>query len=219
MSPPVDLVQSDPVLPERVSVVVIGGGIIGVTTALFLVEKGISVALCEKGRIGGEQSSRNWGWCRTMGRDVGEIPLAIESLRLWRGMNERTGRETGFRQAGILYLCETGQELAAQEAWLDQAKLYQVDSHVVRGAELDAIMPGASGRFIAGLHTPSDGRAEPSAAAPAIAEAARDKGAGIFTQCAVRGIDRNIGYDRIDRRRRTAQLDGKPALPCLAFPC
>ena len=193
MSPPVDLVQSDPVLPERVSVVVIGGGIIGVTTALFLVEKGISVALCEKGRIGGEQSSRNWGWCRTMGRDVGEIPLAIESLRLWRGMNERTGRETGFRQAGILYLCETGQELAAQEAWLDQAKLYQVDSHVVRGAELDAIMPGASGRFIAGLHTPSDGRAEPSAAAPAIAEAARDKGAGIFTQCAVRGIDLHNG--------------------------
>jgi glycine/D-amino acid oxidase-like deaminating enzyme len=93
MSPPVDLVQSDTELPERVRVVVIGGGIIGVTTALFLAEKGYSVALCEKGQIGGEQSSRNWGWCRTMGRDFSEIPLAMESLRLWRGMNERTGRE------------------------------------------------------------------------------------------------------------------------------
>jgi len=98
MSPPVDLVQSDQELPERVRVVVIGGGIIGVATALFLAEKGHSVALCEKGRIGGEQSSRNWGWCRTMGRDFSEIPLAMESLRLWRGMNERTGRETGFPQ-------------------------------------------------------------------------------------------------------------------------
>jgi len=193
MSPPVDLVQSDPDLPERVRVVVIGGGIIGVSTALFLAEKGHSVALCEKGRIGGEQSSRNWGWCRTMGRDVGEIPLAMESLRLWRGMNERTGRETGFRQPGIMYLCDNEQEVAIQEAWLHQARLYQVDSRLLRGQELEAVLPGAGARFVAGLHTPTDGRAEPAHAAPAIAEAARDHGAKIFTNCAVRGIDLHNG--------------------------
>jgi glycine/D-amino acid oxidase-like deaminating enzyme len=193
MSPPVDLVQSDQDLPERVRVVVIGGGIIGVTTALFLAEKGHSVVLCEKGRIGGEQSSRNWGWCRTMGRDFSEMPLATESLRLWRGMNERTGRETGYRQPGIMYLCENEKEAAVQEAWLDQAKLFQVESRLLRGRELDAVMPGASARFVAGLHTPSDGRAEPAHAAPAIAEAARDHGAKIFTNCAVRGIDLHNG--------------------------
>ncbi len=193
MPPPVDLVRSDTDLPERVSAVVIGGGIIGVTTALFLAEKGVSVVLCEKGQIGGEQSSRNWGWCRTMGRDTGEIPLALESLRLWRGMNQRTGRETGFRQPGILYLCENEKEVAAQEAWLDQARLYQVESRLLRGPALDAVMPGASARFIAGLHTPTDGRAEPAHAAPAIAEAARDHGARIFTQCAVRGVDLHNG--------------------------
>jgi glycine/D-amino acid oxidase-like deaminating enzyme len=193
MSPPVDLVRSDPELPERVRVVVIGGGIIGVATALFLAEKGLSVALCEKGRIGGEQSSRNWGWCRTMGRDLSEIPLAMESLRLWRGMNERTGRETGYRQAGIMYLCETEKEVAVQEAWLDQAKLYQVEARLLRAQELEAAMPGASAKFVAGLHTPTDGRAEPAHAAPAIAEAARDHGARIFTDCAVRGIDLHNG--------------------------
>ncbi|MGW8171557.1 MAG: FAD-dependent oxidoreductase [Stutzerimonas stutzeri] len=47
-----------------VDVVVIGGGIIGVSTALELAERGVSVALCEKGGIGEEQSSRNWGWVR-----------------------------------------------------------------------------------------------------------------------------------------------------------
>jgi glycine/D-amino acid oxidase-like deaminating enzyme len=193
MSPPVDPVQSDTELPERVRVVVIGGGIIGVTTALFLAEKGHSVALCEKGRIGGEQSSRNWGWCRTMGRDFGEIPLAMESLRLWRGMNERTGRETGYRQAGIMYLCENEREVKAQEAWLEQAKLYQVEGGMLRGPALEAVMPGATHRFIAGLYTPTDGRAEPAHAAPAIAEAARDHGAKIFTDCAVRGIDLHNG--------------------------
>src|ERR1700693_5980017 len=104
MSPPVEPVASDAILPERTDVVIIGGGIIGVSTALFLAEKGIAVALCEKGGIAGEQSSRNWGWCRTMGRDSSEIPLAMESLRLWRGMNRRTNRATGFPHAGIMDL-------------------------------------------------------------------------------------------------------------------
>jgi len=51
------------------------------------------------------------------------------------------------------------------------------------------VMPGASAGFIAGMHTPTDGRAEPSMAAPAIAEAARAHGTVILTGCAVRGID------------------------------
>jgi glycine/D-amino acid oxidase-like deaminating enzyme len=193
MSPPVEPVTSDEMLPQQTDVVVIGGGIIGVTTALFLAEKGIAVTLCEKGVIGGEQSSRNWGWCRTMGRDEGEIPLAMESLRLWRGMNRRINRETGFRQPGIMYLCQTGAEIAAQEAWLGQASQYQVDARLLKGPALEAVMPGASGSFLAGMHTPSDGKAEPALAAPAIAEAARDHHAQIFTKTAVRGIERTGG--------------------------
>jgi glycine/D-amino acid oxidase-like deaminating enzyme len=78
-------------LPSKVDVVVIGGGIVGVCTALTLAERGVSVALCEKGLIGAEQSGRNWGWVRQMGRDPAELPLAIESLTLWKGMNERIG--------------------------------------------------------------------------------------------------------------------------------
>ena len=193
MSPPVDPVRSDPNVPRRVGVVIVGGGIIGASTALFLAEKGQSVALCEKGRIGGEQSSRNWGWCRTMGRGSREIPLAIESLRLWRGMNARTSRETGFREAGIVYLCETEQEVAAQEAWLAEARQYQVDARLLRGAAMDALLPGAGGRFVAAMHTPTDGRAEPAHAAPAVAEAARAAGATVLTECAVRGIETQGG--------------------------
>ncbi|MEJ0016702.1 MAG: FAD-binding oxidoreductase [Acetobacteraceae bacterium] len=193
MSPPVQPVVSDPKLPARAGIVVIGGGIIGTSTALFLAEKGHSVVLCEKGRIGAEQSSRNWGWCRVNGRDVREIPLALESLRLWRGMNTRINRETGFRQPGIAYLCETEKEVAAQEAWLDEARDYQVDARLVRGAEIDTLVPGASRMFVAAMHTPNDGRAEPSHAAPALAEAARAAGATILTECAVRGIETQGG--------------------------
>jgi glycine/D-amino acid oxidase-like deaminating enzyme len=193
MSPPVDLVISDATLPARTGVVIIGGGIIGVSAALSLAEKGHAVVLCEKGRIGAEQSSRNWGWCRTMGRDADEIPLAIESLRQWRGMNQRVGRDTGFRQPGIAYLCETEKDVAKQQAWLDEARQYQLDARLLRGAEVDTLIPGASRHFIAAMHTPTDGRAEPSQAAPAIAEAARAAGATLLTECAVRGVETQGG--------------------------
>src|SRR5438309_6277047 len=120
MAPRVDPVRSDDVLPARADVIIIGGGIIGTSAALFLAQKGVSVVLCEKGAIAGEQSSRNWGWCRKMGRDPLEVPLAMEALRLWSEINSLTGAESGFRRSGIVYLCRTAEELAKREAWLEQ---------------------------------------------------------------------------------------------------
>jgi glycine/D-amino acid oxidase-like deaminating enzyme len=193
MAPRVDPVVSDPDLPARTSVVVVGGGIIGTSTAFFLARKGIPVVLCEKGHIAGEQSSRNWGWCRKMGRDPREIPLAIEALRLWGEMNTLTEAETGFRQCGIVYLCKTPADLAKREAWLEHARQYQLDSRMLSRDEAAQVLPGLTGDWQGGLYTPSDGRGEPQKAAPAIAEAARRHGAGIFTQCAVRGIETQGG--------------------------
>jgi len=188
-----DLVVASQELPAQVDVVVIGGGIIGVSTALSLVERGVSVALCEKGLIGAEQTSRNWGWVRQMGRDPADCRLAIESLRIWRGMNERIGGETGFRQAGIAYLCDTDADVAMYEEWLKHAAALDLDSRLVRGEALKTLISGAAKPFRAALHTPSDGKAEPFIAAPAIARGAAAKGAHILTNCAVRSIERSAG--------------------------
>src|SRR6201990_2883842 len=189
MAPRVDPVRSDEALPARADVVIIGGGIIGASTALFLAQKGVRAVLCEKGHIAGEQSSRNWGWCRKMGRDPRELPLIIESLRLWQGMNELVEAETGFRQAGIMYLAETQAELGHLEGWLDHARQDQLDTRILHGAEAAELMPGLTGPWTGALYTASDGKAEPQRAAPAIAEAARRHRAAVVTQCAVRGIE------------------------------
>lgn len=193
MAPRVDPVRSDDVLPDRVGVVVIGGGIIGVSTAYFLAQKGIPTLLCEKGHIAGEQSSRNWGWCRKTGRDPREIPLIIESLRLWKGMNAMVGAETGFREAGIVHLCDTEAELGRCEAWLNHARPYQLDAKIVTGQAVTNLLGPSSRSWVAALHTPSDGRAEPRMATPAIANAARALGAKILAPCAVRGIETTGG--------------------------
>ena len=193
MSPPVDPVQSDPNLPKSADVVIIGGGIIGAATAYYLAKRGMSVALVEKGRIAGEQSSRNWGWCRQQDRDRAEIPLIKESLRIWNDLNNEIGTETGFRQTGVLYVTQDPQELAKWERWMEHAREYQLHSHLLSAAEAQAMTPGSAHKWIGGLHTPTDGRAEPSMAGPAIATAARKRGATIHQNCAARGLETEGG--------------------------
>lgn len=193
MGPYVDSVTSDEILPTATRVVVIGGGIIGTCAALTLASRGIPVVLCEKGYIACEQSSRNWGWCRQAGRDAREMPLVIESLRLWRAMDRVTEADTGFRVCGVLYPGDSEADERRFAAWLEMSRPYDIGTRLVRGAELAALMPGASRSYRCGLYVPSDGRAEPQQAAPAIARAAQRKGAVILAHCAVRGIERAAG--------------------------
>ena len=177
-------------LPKSADVVVMGAGIAGIATALELAERGFKVVVVEKGEVAAEQSSRNWGWVRQMGRDVREIPMMQESLKLWRGMNERVGADTGFQVCGIAYLAKGEKEQAIDEAWLNNhAKPHGIDSRIVRGAELDRLVNGASGSFSSALYTPSDARAEPFIAVPAIARALQKMGGQVFTNCAARGVE------------------------------
>jgi glycine/D-amino acid oxidase-like deaminating enzyme len=189
MAPRVDKVHSEDKPPASTNVVIIGGGIIGTSAAFFLAQKGIPTVLCEKGHIAGEQSSRNWGWCRKMGRDPRELPLAIEALRLWGEMNRLTESETGFRRSGIMYLCDTQEEMDHYAPWMDHARDYQLDTKFLTSAEVAELTPGASRSWAGALYTASDGRGEPQTGAPAIAGAARRSGATILQRCAVRGIE------------------------------
>lgn len=193
LSIPVAPVQGDPVLPASVDVVVIGGGIIGVTTAFELAERGVSVALCEKGVIAGEQSSRNWGWTRQMGRDERELPLCIRSVDMWSKLNARIGRETGWRRTGISYLSYSQRDLKGWLEWAEIGKRHSLDARMLSRAEIAEKLPGNRGDILGALHTGSDGRAEPWIAVPAMAEYAREKGAKILTHCAVRTIETSGG--------------------------
>ncbi|MCZ4238178.1 FAD-dependent oxidoreductase, partial [Staphylococcus equorum] len=79
--PAITPVETSDSPPQATTVVVIGGGIVGLTAALALAERGVPVVVLEKGRIAGEQSSRNLGWIRKMGRERHDLPLAMASER------------------------------------------------------------------------------------------------------------------------------------------
>jgi glycine/D-amino acid oxidase-like deaminating enzyme len=176
-------------LPEAVDLVVVGGGIIGVCTALFAARAGLSVALCEKGRVGGEQSGRNWGWIRQQGRDAHELPIVIEALRHWESLAQTIGEPLGFRRSGVTYLAESEAELAKFEQWLSVARAHDVDTRLLSPAEVGRLMPALADKVPGAIHTASDARAEPFGAVPLIARLAISEGVGIFEHCAVRALD------------------------------
>ena len=179
---------NDP-LPSETDVVVIGGGVIGVCTAYYLARLGQKVMLCEKGVVAGEQSSRNWGWIRQHARDEAELPIMMESVRLWKGLAEEIGEDVGYRQKGVLYLASSMQKLAQREAWIELAKQYQLQSTLLSAAEVAARTGTPEGQWCGGVYTASDGRAEPWIAVPAIARAASRLGVDIKEHCAVRSIE------------------------------
>ena len=196
------IVFSDP-LPDAVDVVVIGAGVIGTSTAWFLAQRGVKVALCEKGRVAGEQSSRNWGWVRQQGRDAAELPIMMESNRIWRGLADETGeKDLEFTAAGCVYLARDERDLARYEKWHDLARQHQLDTRMLSAQEARAAAPGLEGRWAGGMLTPSDGRAEPFVAVPALARAAHRLGVTIAESCAVRTLDTSGGRVRGVRTER-----------------
>ncbi|MBR9843087.1 MAG: FAD-binding oxidoreductase [Rhodobacteraceae bacterium] len=184
--------EYDSPLPEEADVVIIGGGVIGVSAAYYLARKGLRAVVLEKGRIAGEQSSRNWGWIRQQGRDLAELPIMMEANRLWKEIAAEIG-DIGLRTCGLTYFASDEADEARYEAWLGDAREIGADSRMLSQAEIGDMFPGMTKTFRGALHTPSDMRAEPFVTVPALARAAVQAGAVILEGCAARVLDREGG--------------------------
>ncbi|MDZ3991420.1 FAD-binding oxidoreductase [Pseudomonas sp. Teo4] len=188
MSPRIEPVQTSLEFPSATTVVIIGGGIIGLTAALTLAERNVPVVVLEKGRIAGEQSSRNLGWVRKTSRHAHDIPMALAADRLWQQMPQRVGKDVGYRQAGIMFVARNDAQMSMHEGWLNSVQALSLDSRLLSAKEIAAMVPGGQGQWAGGIYTPSDARAEPTLAASAIAQAAMAKGVVIVENCAVRSL-------------------------------
>lgn len=182
---------SDTALPASVHVAIVGGGIIGISTAYSLARAGLRVAVFEKGTLACEQSSRNWGWVRTLGRDLPEVPLAQRANRLWAEIQEKV--DVGFRRSGIFYLQENDTDAAGHQAWMDGARAHGVDARLLDRRTVQDMLPSTGRAWTGAMYSPTDGVAEPQMATRGIASLARAAGAHIVEHCAVRGVERSAG--------------------------
>ncbi|WP_245262736.1 FAD-binding oxidoreductase [Ensifer sp. BR816] len=162
---------------------------VGATAAFFLAERGLSVALVEKGHVGCEQSSRNFGWCRRQMRDARELPLSGIALQAWDEFAAKIGDDVGFRRCGLLYATDNPKQLAEWEAWRETARPFNVNTKMLSAREAAAAIPAKGRQWLGGVHSINDGKAEPAIAAPTIANGARKFGATIHQECAARGLE------------------------------
>ena len=186
-------IASSAALPPSADAVIIGGGIVGVSAAYYLARRGMSVALVEKGRVGAEQSCRNWGWCRQQNRDLRELPIATRSLALWDSLSGEIGEDVGFRRSGLLYLSDNDAEIAGWAKWRDVARQAGVETLVLSAEEASARGAATGRRWRGGVFSPSDGIADPSRAAPMMARAVMRAGGSVLQDCAARGLETTGG--------------------------
>jgi glycine/D-amino acid oxidase-like deaminating enzyme len=156
-------------MDRDVDVVVVGAGIVGCATAYYLARRGLRVVVIERGTVAGEQSRKNWGFVRQQGRDPHEVPLMMESNRIWRGLERELGADIEWVQGGNLALAADARRMALFEEWLPVARQFGLDTRLLRPRELAAAGPVACTRRAtamptrAGPPTPSPARPRPTA--------------------------------------------------------
>lgn len=175
-------------LPTAADAVVVGGGVVGAFTALELAKRGLRPLLLEKGTIGCEQSSRNWGYIRQQGRDDPEIPLMVEAHGAWAAFEETHGRPIGWAERGNLRLVADSGDLDWYRDWAVKGNANGVPARLLDDGDLASVLPRAQGRWAGAMFTPNDGQAEPGLATQAVAAAAVDQGAVLRTGVTVDSI-------------------------------
>lgn len=181
-------------LPAMVDVVVVGGGFVGCNAALSLAERGVSVALCEKGAIAGEASGRAAGLIECAHFAPIKLEMVARSMELWCGMSDRIGRDIGYNGHGLLSFFDDEAGKEGAESWLQSVQGQPgVDARIVSGEEVAALDPALGSSWCGALYQPNGATVEPKLAAPAIAEAAQEKGAKLLQHCSVRGIKLEAG--------------------------
>ena len=182
------MTNESPNLPENIDVVIVGAGIAGISAAWYLNRAGLRVTVCEKGIVAGEQSSRNWGWIRQQGRDQAELPIVMESMRLWQEIADELDVDIGYRREGSFYLCENDADMANHDRFMAFAPDYGLATRRLNRKQLEDFMPDCPARWQSALYTPDDGCAEPSLAVQAMARALTQRGVQIIENCAVEQI-------------------------------
>jgi glycine/D-amino acid oxidase-like deaminating enzyme len=176
-------------MQNQADVVIIGGGIIGSALAWELAKRNVDVILFEKDSIAKGQSSRAWGFVRQQRRDPAELPLMIESNRMWPTLSDELDADFEWTQHGIMAVADTEERMGYYRDWYEQTREFGVESRLLTAREVHELNPDMQGSWVGGIYTPNDGHAEPGLATQAFARAAERLGARVYTGVTVDGID------------------------------
>ena len=179
------------VLPTRARVVIVGGGVIGVSTAFHLAEAGVTdVLLLESHALGSGSTCRAAGGVRAQFSDRVNIELGMRSLEAFGAFEARPGAQIDLHRVGYLFLLDDARTVAAFEQNVALQNELGVPSRMISPREAVALSPLISTTgLLAAAYSPSDGHCTPESVVLGYATAARALGARLVTGTPVTGIE------------------------------
>lgn len=178
-------------LPRRASVVIIGGGIMGVSTAYQLASESVTgVVLVDADALGSGSTSKAAGGVRAQFSDSINIGLGLRSLRTFETFTEQFGQEIDFHQVGYLFLLDSPEDVSLFEDAVKTQNELGVPSRMISVAEASRLSPLVSvDGLLAAAFSPNDGYCTPESVVLGYATAARRLGARLIPHCPVTRIE------------------------------
>ncbi|MER6143241.1 FAD-binding oxidoreductase [Streptomyces sparsogenes] len=178
-------------VPPAADVVIIGGGVMGASTAYHLAEAGVTdIVVVERGELGCGSSGKPIGGVRAQFSDPLNIELGNRSLRAYQDFPHRPGADIRLDTVGYLFLLTSERQAADFETCVSLQNSLDVPSRMIDPAEAQRLCPYLStDGLVAAAYSPTDGHARPGLVVRGYADAAARAGVTFATHTAVTGID------------------------------
>ncbi len=174
-------------MPKNFDVIVIGAGVIGISTAFHLAERGLKPVILERREIGYGATGKSSGLVRMHYDLEVESRLAWESFQYFRNWSERVGGECGFRRTGFLHI-ETADHEVQLRKNVEMHQKIGIPASVISGGDVKKLAPHFKTDDIAfAAYEPESGYADPMLTATSLLAAAKDHGVIYVQDCEVSG--------------------------------
>ncbi len=175
-------------MPSKYDLIIIGGGIMGCSSAYQLAQRGWKVAVFEKGSIGQGPSGKSSAIIRQHYSNELTARMALYSLRVFQNFEERVGGECGFTQTGFVAVVEA-KDQHGLEANVALQRRVGIQTELLSAEAIRDIMPNMEyGDLVAVAYEPESGYADPYLTVTAYAQAARRHGVTLYQDTKVTGI-------------------------------
>lgn len=186
--------MADQKIPTQARAVIIGGGIIGCSTAYHLARLGWEVVLLERHRLTSGSTWHAAGLVGQLRTSANITQLLGESVKLYRTLEEETGLATGWKMNGGLRLACNAERWVEVKRQATTARSFGLEMHLLTPLEAQKLWPLMDVADVIGAaFLPTDGQASPSDITQSLAKGARMAGAKIFENVEVTGIETTQG--------------------------
>lgn len=180
---------------KKYDVVILGGGIIGLSCAYYLTLKNKKIALVEKNQIGSGASGSCDDMILLQSKKPGKnLELAIESLNLYKGLSKELNYEIGFHNRGGMILIDKKEHLSFMENYVIQQKKYGLDIELIDKKDIKKYHPYVKDSIVASTHGTADSQVNPLFVMRAFSGIAVNAGMEMYKETEVKEMNKKSGY-------------------------